>query len=212
MHQRQARNAAYMQQSLFRVQPKRFVFYDKGTGTERFEVKAGPDGRLPVDQAASLMAIHCFVRGKSPKDFGVMVAPEEDLLDSLLPMARSLVQACADNRSPVQLSGRQREVLRAVMQDGSNKEIAAKLNISVRTVKFHMSALFEKFNVQSRVALMRKAADFLLPESSSAQPAPCATPTRDVRLLRGNGMPAGNLDRMPVQPLRIAAAAQRASR
>src|SRR5690348_6889838 len=122
MHQRQARNAAYMQQSLFRVQPKRFVFYDKGTGTERFEVKAGPDGRLPVDQAASLMAIHCFVRGKSPKDFGVMVAPEEDLLDSLLPMARSLVQACADNRSPVQLSGRQREVLRAVMQDGSNNE------------------------------------------------------------------------------------------
>lgn len=212
MNQREARHAAYVQQSLFRVQPKRFVFYDKGTGTERFEVKAGPDGRLPIDQAASLMAIHCFVRGKSPKDFGVMVAPEEDLLDGLLPMARSLVQACAENRSPVQLSGRQREVLRAVMQDGSNKEIAAKLNISVRTVKFHMSALFEKFNVQSRVALMRKAADFLLPDSSPAQPASAAAPNRDVRLLRSNGLHPGSLDRMPVQPLRMTAAVQRASR
>lgn len=212
MNQREARRAAYVQQGLFRVQPKRFVFYDKGTGTERFEVKAGPDGRLPVDQAASLMAIHCFVRGKSPKDFGVMVAPEEDLLDSLLPMARSLVQACAENRSPVQLSSRQREVLRAVMQDGSNKEIAAKLNISVRTVKFHMSALFDKFNVQSRIALMRKAADFLLPDSSSLQPASASVPDRDVRLLRSNGMPVASLDRMTVQPLRMAAGAQRASR
>ncbi|MGH9574843.1 MAG: helix-turn-helix transcriptional regulator [Candidatus Acidiferrales bacterium] len=212
MNQREARHAAYVQHRLFRVQPKRFVFYDKGTGTERFEVKAGPDGHLPVDQAASLMAIHCFVRGKSPKDFGVMVAPEEDLLDSVLPMARSLVQACAENRSPVQLSGRQREVLCAVMQDGSNKEIAAKLNISVRTVKFHMSALFEKFNVQSRVTLMRKAADLLLPESSSAQSASAAVPDRDVRLLRSNGLHPGRLERMPVQPLRMVANAQRASR
>src|SRR6185312_13402709 len=96
MHQRQAGNAAYMQQSLFRVQPKRFVFYDKGTGTERFEVKAGPDGRLPVAQAASLMAIHCFVRGKSPKDVGVMVAPAKVGAISRFPIATSLVQACAD--------------------------------------------------------------------------------------------------------------------
>ncbi len=209
MNQREASQTAHVQQSLFRVQPKRFVFYDKGTGTERFEVKAGPDGRMPVDQAASLMAIHCFVRGKSPKDFGVMIAPEEDLLDGLLPMARSLVQACADNHSPVHLSGRQRDVLRAVMQDGSNKEIAAKLNISVRTVKFHMSALFEKFNVQSRVALIRKAADFALCEPVSTAP---AEPARDVRLLRGDGVPVGRLDRVNVQPLRVAGGLQRASR
>ncbi|HKQ88347.1 MAG TPA: LuxR C-terminal-related transcriptional regulator [Candidatus Acidoferrales bacterium] len=212
MNQREARRTAHLQQSLFRVQPKRFVFYDKGTGTERFEVKASADGSLPVDQAASLMAIHCFVRGKSPKDFGVMIAPEEDLLDGLLPVAGSLVQACTENRGPIQLSGRQREVLRAVMQEGSNKEIAAKLNISVRTVKFHMSALFEKFNVQSRVALMRKAADVLLPETSTAEQASSTAPSREIRLLRANGMPAGSLDRLAVQPLRMSAGAQRASR
>jgi DNA-binding CsgD family transcriptional regulator len=212
MNEREARRIAHLQQRLFRVQPKRFVFYDKGTGTERFEVKAGPDGSLPVDQAASLMAIHCFVRGKLPKDFGVMIAPEEDLLDGLLPMARRLVQACTENRTPVQLSGRQREVLRAVMQDGSNKEIAAKLNISVRTVKFHMSALFEKFNVQSRMALVRKAADFLLAEPAATEFVSAAAPIRELRLLRSDGVPIGNSDRTIVPPLRMAAGTQRASR
>lgn len=202
-------HAAHPQGNLFRVQPKRFVFYDKGTGTERFEVKADASGNLPVDQAASLMAIHCFVRGRTPKDFAIMVAPEEDLLDGLVPMAKRLVQACTENRSPVQLSARQREVLRAVMQDGSNKEIASKLNISVRTVKFHISALFEKFNVQSRVSLIRKASDVLLPEATVAEPAPM--PNRDLRLLRATG-PISTMDQMRAQPLRMVASAQRASR
>jgi DNA-binding CsgD family transcriptional regulator len=194
--------------NLFRVRPKRFVFFDKGTGTERFEVKASPDGSLPVDQAASLMAIHCFVRGRAPKDFGVMVAAAEDLLDGLLPMAKRLVQACAENRSPVYLSQRQRDVLRALMQDGSNKEIAAKLNISVRTVKFHVSALLEKFNVHSRVSLMRKAADVLLPDNTAAD----AAPRKEFRMFPANGDVPLNADRAHLQPLRMVAGGQRASR
>jgi DNA-binding CsgD family transcriptional regulator len=206
---------ALLQQGQFLVQPKRFVFYDKASGTERFEVRAEPNGSLPVDQAASLMAIHCFVRGKSPKDFGIMVAAEDDLLDTLLPMARKLVQACAESRAPVHLSPRQRDVLRVLMQDSSNKEIACKLNISVRTVKFHVSALFEKFNVQSRVGLMRKAADVLLPEENCL-PSPRvqanSAPNHDYRLLRASGEPAVLPQSVRPQPLRMAAGAQRASR
>ena len=194
----------------FRVRPKNFVFYDKLSGTERFEVKAASDGSLPVDQAASLMAIHCFVRGKSPKDFGVMIAPDEDLLDGLLPMAKRLVQACTENRSPVELSVRQRDVLRALMQDGSNKEIAAKLNISVRTVKFHVSALLEKFNVHSRVSLIRKASDIFLAEGNNV--IPTAEARADVPLLRANGQPTARLSRLQVQPIRMGMAGQRASR
>src|SRR5580704_1295319 len=84
----------------FRVLPKRFVFFDKSTGTERFKVKAAPDGSLPVDQAASLMAIHCLVRARSPRGFDIMIAPEQDLLDDLLPMAKRFASACAENKSP----------------------------------------------------------------------------------------------------------------
>jgi DNA-binding CsgD family transcriptional regulator len=207
MSGRERAQSAQLSQGLFKICPKRFVFFDKGTGTERFEVKATADGRLPVDQAASLMAIHCLVRGRSPKDFGVMVAPEEDLLDSLMPIARRLVQACG-NRSPVQLSQRQQEVLRALMQDGSNKEIAAKLNISVRTVKFHVSALLEKFNVQSRMSLMRKAADVLLPQVAADPTEPAR---KELHLLRADGEPTAGRARAQAVPLRMVAG-QRALR
>ena len=59
------------------------------------------------------------------------------------------------------LSRRQHEVLAAIAQNFSNKEIAAKLNVSVRTVKFHVSTLLEKFEVRGRVDLMIEAAEFL---------------------------------------------------
>lgn len=44
---------------------------------------------------------------------------------------------------------RQSEVL-GLIKLMSNKEIASKLNISERTVKFHVSALFRKFGCSSR--------------------------------------------------------------
>lgn len=47
------------------------------------------------------------------------------------------------------------------MENLSNKEIAARLNFSERTAKFRVSALLGKFNVQSRVNLMRTAGDLL---------------------------------------------------
>ena len=59
------------------------------------------------------------------------------------------------------LSRRQNEVLASIAQNLSNKEIAAKLNVSVRTVKFHVSTLLEKFEVRGRVDLMIEAAEFL---------------------------------------------------
>lgn len=47
-------------------------------------------------------------------------------------------------------SRREMEVLRLVRQGLANKEIAHTLNISERTVKFHVSALLLKFNVTER--------------------------------------------------------------
>jgi DNA-binding NarL/FixJ family response regulator len=184
MAERAGVTLSQLKQSQFQVRPKRFVFYDKDSGTERFEVQADTQGRLPVEQAASLMAIHCFARGRTPKDFGVMITAEEDLMNDLLPVAKRLVEASVLKRMPVQLSHRQLEVLEALMEDGSNKEIAARLNISVRTVKFHVSALLEKLNVQSRVGLMRKASEYLTPRSYSPEH---LQPRRRFDLMRANG-------------------------
>lgn len=52
------------------------------------------------------------------------------------------------------LSRREQEVLESLMLNLSNKEIASKLNISERTVKFHVSNLLAKHGVRRRADLI----------------------------------------------------------
>jgi len=64
-------------------------------------------------------------------------------------------------------------VLDCILQSHSNKEIAAKLNVAERTVKFHVSSLLAKFGVADRVALSREASLGRMPAlSASGQIAP----------------------------------------
>ncbi|HKV04944.1 MAG TPA: LuxR C-terminal-related transcriptional regulator [Candidatus Acidoferrales bacterium] len=152
--------------SSFQVRPKAFVFFDRTSCTKRFEVTADADGSLPVEQTISLLAMQCVVRGQTPADFRVMVPVEEDLLEGLAPRAKRLIDACLDTVLPVRISQRQQDVLRGVLQNLSNKEIAANLNVAERTIKFHVSALLQKFHVDGRVGLMRKAAEMLSAEKA----------------------------------------------
>ena len=145
----------------FLVQPKTFVFIDKRTGTQRFVVKANANGKMPVDEAISLLVVHCLMRNQMPKDFSVMVSAGENLLDGLRLRARKLIHACPSIQASFQLTSRQQEVFHGVQQGLSNKEIGKNLNLSERTVKFHLSALFVKFDVGGRMGLMRKSSDML---------------------------------------------------
>jgi len=52
------------------------------------------------------------------------------------------------------LSRREQEVLDSLLENLSNKEIASKLNIAERTVKFHVSNLLTKFGVRRRADLI----------------------------------------------------------
>jgi DNA-binding CsgD family transcriptional regulator len=56
----------------------------------------------------------------------------------------------------VQLSKREKEVLKLVLQGKSNKQIALSLDISVRTVEFHLKNVYAKFQVSSRIELILK--------------------------------------------------------
>lgn len=51
------------------------------------------------------------------------------------------------------LSRREREVLRHAATGISNKELAARLNISEATVKVHLTRIFQKLGISSRAAL-----------------------------------------------------------
>ncbi|MBT3321172.1 MAG: response regulator transcription factor [Anaerolineae bacterium] len=56
------------------------------------------------------------------------------------------------------LSEREFEVLKMVADGGRNKEIAYKLGITERTVKAHLSHIFQKLNVDSRAAAVAAGA------------------------------------------------------
>ena len=54
----------------------------------------------------------------------------------------------------VNVSRREKEILHALLENLSNKEIANKLNISASTVKFHVASLLRKYRVQRRTDLI----------------------------------------------------------
>jgi DNA-binding CsgD family transcriptional regulator len=137
---------------------KLYFFYEKKTGVSHFHVEAGPDGQFPVDQAAGLLAMHCMVRGQSPRDYVVMVQAAPEALEGLTEKAEQLLAAGLAVGSSVKLTRREEEVLGGVMRSLANKEIAASLNLSERTVKFHVSSLLSKFRVRGRMELVREAA------------------------------------------------------
>jgi DNA-binding CsgD family transcriptional regulator len=154
-----------------------FFFYEKNTGVAHFHVEAGQDGRFPVDQAAGLLAMHCMVRGQSTSDYVVMVKAEDELLHGLSEKADKLLEAGKSVRSQVKLTRREEEVLSGLMKSLANKEIAANLNLSERTIKFHVSSLLAKFHVRGRMELVREASR----QTPGGMPMPLPVATREVR-------------------------------
>lgn len=57
------------------------------------------------------------------------------------------------NMETQQLTSKEREVCRLVFKGLSNKEIAGVLGVTEKTVKFHVTSIFEKFGVKSRSEL-----------------------------------------------------------
>lgn len=57
------------------------------------------------------------------------------------------------------LSEREAEVAREVANGQSNKEIAAKLGVTERTVKAHLGAIFEKLGVRDRLQLVLRLSE-----------------------------------------------------
>lgn len=69
--------------------------------------------------------------------------------------------SCKPKAAVSTLSRRENEVLERLFQDLSNKEIANELNISERTVKFHVSNLLQKFHVNGRRQLILSYGPFV---------------------------------------------------
>lgn len=71
-----------------------------------------------------------------------------------------LVEAAVpSNKTDIDLSEREREVLTLLAQGSSNKEIAEQLFLSVSTVKYHVRVLFSKLGANSRAEVIALAWD-----------------------------------------------------
>jgi len=99
---------------------------------------------------------------RGAEDFLTKRAPQQELLDAVeRALARDAQQRQQRTRQRElslrfnELSGREKEVLSHVVRGRMNKQIAADLNINLRTVKLHRTNITRKLNVQSVAELTR---------------------------------------------------------
>lgn len=133
--------------------PDAYVFCEKKTGVVKFTVDADRTCLPPLDRVAGSLAVYCVAHYCSPDDLVLLLRADESLNENIRVRATALLEGARAGGTRVRLSPREREVLRAVTNNLCNKEIAFQLSISVRTVKFHVSALLAKFGVQTRSEL-----------------------------------------------------------
>ena len=82
------------------------------------------------------------------------------IVERLLPHAqRSSASTPVESATsgPLDLTEREREVLDAVARGERNKEIAYRLGITERTVKAHLTHVYNKLDVDSRAAAVAEA-------------------------------------------------------
>ncbi len=111
-------------------------------------LRLGVKGVLTYEQAPRELA-----RAASQVDAGMYWVPR-DLLTRFVESILPELSGCKLLDTEVEISRREREVLDLLLDNLCNKEIAGKLFISDRTVKFHVSNLLRKFGVQRRADLI----------------------------------------------------------
>jgi two-component system competent response regulator ComA len=105
------------------------------TGVSGFISKAATREQL-------ITAIRCAMRGEA-------VVPVQ-LLKQLRRSEVRFQQSDGKVVEEVSINEKEQLILREVATGGSNKEIAAKLFMSQRTVEYNLTRIFEKLNVRSR--------------------------------------------------------------
>jgi two-component system nitrate/nitrite response regulator NarL len=118
-----------------------------------------------IDRDQILEAVHLGVRGVLLKDAATpllykcierVLAGEYWLgRETVADLVSSVRQppAASNERVRSLLTARERDIVLAVVDGASNKEIAAEFGVSPQTVKNHLSAIFDKLGVSSRLEL-----------------------------------------------------------
>ena len=112
-------------------------------------LRAGAKGYLLKDTGRETLirTLRAAARGES------LLTP--DVLERLLVAAPP--KRTAPPYPSVRLTGREVEILEAVVEGGRSREIAGRFGITERTVKAHLARIYGKLGVESRAAAVAKA-------------------------------------------------------
>jgi two-component system, NarL family, nitrate/nitrite response regulator NarL len=110
-------------------------------------VQLGARG-IVLKSAASQILIHA-IRTVARGDYWLDREPIHNYVD----LARRLSGPATMSGDPYGLTHRQREIIRGVVEGLNNREIAERLGISEHTAKHHLTQVFNKTGVSSRVEL-----------------------------------------------------------
>jgi DNA-binding NarL/FixJ family response regulator len=145
------------------------IVWDTGRGPEASFGEERLDGGIPVlalvtDEAAAAAAWRLGARGILRRD-----ASEEELaaaaaavVAGFVVLAPAFVLAFSRAQTPdsdltIELTPREFEVLNLLAEGLTNKAIAHRLTISEHTVKFHVNAILNKLDAQSRTDAVVRA-------------------------------------------------------
>ncbi len=160
--------ASYQEERHDEDQPGLLVFCEKGATVEQFPAQTYVGSGPTLERIASSFAMRCLVRGEEPENFEVLVPVDSKLAGHLISRTKDLLEEGREACSSKSLTPRQQEILSSVLCNRANKEIASMLNITVRTVKFHIACLLNKFGVENRGELARKAAGSVQSDSQGS--------------------------------------------
>jgi len=121
-----------------------------------------------IDNSQLVEALRLGARGVVLKDSAIEVLPEalqsvmagqywvaRETVGGLIEALRSVASPAAESRPDHQfdLTDRELDIVEAVVAGYSNKDIASQFSISEHTVKHHLSSIFDKLGVSSRLEL-----------------------------------------------------------
>ncbi|MDR3610009.1 MAG: response regulator transcription factor [Ignavibacteriaceae bacterium] len=119
-------------------------------------LKAGAAGYLLKDSSANELeiAVNAVIRGETY----LSPAISKHVVDNYLRRITD-VQADKDKGPDIfkQLTSRQREILQLIAEGNSTKEIANKLNVSIKTVETHRMQLMDRIGIHDVAGLVRYA-------------------------------------------------------
>ena len=121
-------------------------------------LQLGARGVVMKDAATSLLIK--AIRGVMAGEFWVDQARVPGIVEALRPL---LEKKRSSEQDEFGLTGRELEVIAAIVAARSNSDIATKLQISENTVKRHLTNIFEKLGVSNRLELALFAVNKHLP-------------------------------------------------